>query len=186
MKKAQSFARILSKVLEVLYWLGAAAMVGVLVCALTIRDRFGAALFLLNGELSVCGFEITVSDGGTANPTAIALFAAAGILLLSLMAMVFRNVYLILKTTQGQTWFSEGGTPFQSHVVRMLRETGIFLMAGPMVGLVMSTAARLVLGVDAVELSLRLDGFMLGLLVLCLSQMFAYGQTLQSEVDGLL
>ena len=44
----------------------------------------------------------------------------------ALMAMVFRNVYLIFKTAEGKTWFSKGATPFQPDIVRMVREIGIF------------------------------------------------------------
>ena len=66
------------------------------------------------------------------------------VIILSLMAMVFRNLYLIIKR-------SETGTPFQPDNIRMLREIGIFAIAIPIVGLIMSIVCRLVLGVDAVE-----------------------------------
>ena len=46
---------------------------------------------------------------------------------LELMAWVFRNVHLVLRTTQGQTKFSVGKTPFQTANVRMLLQAGIFL-----------------------------------------------------------
>lgn len=98
---------------------------------------------------------------------------------MSLMAMVFRNLYLIIKK-------SEGSTPFQKDNIRMLREIGIFSMVIPAVGLIMSTIIRLAAGVDAVEVSMHMDGFMMGIIVLCLTQFFAHGAELEKDVDGLL
>ncbi|MCI8497508.1 MAG: hypothetical protein HFE85_04585, partial [Clostridiales bacterium] len=97
----------------------------------------------------------------------------------SLMAMVFRNLYLIVKK-------SEDTTPFQKDNIRMLKEIGIFSIAVPIVGLIMSIIIRLVLGVDTVETSVRLDGFVMGIIVLCLTQFFAHGAELEKDVDGLL
>lgn len=62
------------------------------------------------------------------------------------MAMVFRNVYLIFRTAKGKTWFAKGDTPFQKDIVRMVREIGIFYLAVPIVSLLMSVVAVLVLG----------------------------------------
>lgn len=190
MKVLNRFAVILSKVMEVLHWLAAVSMVVLLVGSLAFRKPLEALLSenirLFGGTLSTCGFEIAVADGDTVNMTAVTLFAAAGILLLPLMAMVFRNVYLILRTVQGQTWFSEGSTPFQTNVTRMLREIGIFSIAVPVVGLVMSAVARGVIGYETAEISVSLNTLVMGLLILCLSQAFAYGAELQQDVDGLL
>ena len=70
--------------------------------------------------------------------------------------------------------------------VRMVREIGIFLIAIPAVQLVMSIVARIALGPDTVESGLNMAGVFTGLVVLALSQYFAYGTQLQSDVDGLL
>lgn len=188
--KLDRFALFLSKTMEVLHWLAAASMAVLLVCSLTMRDRLGALLSRgvpsFGTTLTTCGFEVEVVNAGAVNMTAVALFAVTALLLLPLMAMVFRNVYLILKTAKGKTWFAEGGTPFQAPVIRMLREIGIFLIAVPAVGLLMSVIARAIIGVETAELSVRFDSLALGVLVLCLTQAFTYGQTLQNDVDGLL
>ncbi len=68
----------------------------------------------------------------------------------------------------------------------MLREIGIFCISVPIVGLVMCTAARLILGVDAVETSVNIYGFSMGLIVLCLTQIFAHGAALEKDVEGLV
>ena len=95
------------------------------------------------------------------------------------MAMVFRNLYLIIKK-------SEGTTPFQKDNVRMLREIGIFTIAIPVIGFVMSVIARLAIGYEVAEISNSMDGFIMGIIVLCLTQFFAHGVELENDVDGLL
>ena len=50
----------------------------------------------------------------------------------------------------------------------------------------MSVVIRLVLGVDTVETSVAFDGFVMGLIVLCLTQFFAHGVELEKDVNGLL
>ena len=103
-----------------------------------------------------------------------------------LMAMIFRNVYLIFKTAEGETKFSQGKTPFQKDNIRMVREIGIFCIAIPVVELIVSVIARIVLPVGVVETSVEMTGVFMGLVVLCLSQFFAYGMELQEDVDGLV
>ena len=133
------------------------------------------------------GFRLGVLTAeGIVSWAAFRLFSAAAFLLLPLMAMVFRNIQLILRTAKGKTWFSQGSTPFQKDIVRMVREIGIFSLAVPVIGLLLSFLARLVLGAETAELSVNFGGLVTGLVVLSLSQIFAYGMSLQKEVDGLL
>lgn len=68
----------------------------------------------------------------------------------------------------------------------MQQKFGIFLIAVPVTGLIISIIARAVIGVEIAEISVRFDGIIIGLLVLCLSNFFAYGSELQKDVDGLL
>ena len=57
----------------------------------------------------------------------------------------------------------------------MLREIGIFAISIPLAGLALSIVCRLILGTDTVETSVRLYGFSMGLVILCLTQFFASG-----------
>ena len=107
-------------------------------------------------------------------------------LTLALMGMCARNVHLIFKTSEGLTSFSRGKTPFQPDNIRMVREIGIFLIAIPVVQLIMSIVARIALGPDVVESSLNTVNLFTGLVVLALSQYFAYGMQLEQDVDGLV
>ncbi len=172
--------KVLARVVEIAHWIGAVGMLAGLVLVLTLEQSAVSAVPGSAGAAAaVYGFELAVVDeAGTPDLAALRLFLPVGAVLMALMAMVFRNVHLILKQ-------SEAATPFQPDNVRMVREIGWFLMAVPVVGLVMSVAARLVLG-PQLEASVRLDGLLVGLVVLCLSQVFVRGMALESDVDGLL
>ena len=95
------------------------------------------------------------------------------------VAMIFRNLHLIFKK-------SENSTPFQKDNVRMMREIGIFAIAIPVIGFIMSVITRLVCGVDFAEISIDMGGISMGIIVLCFSQFFAHGVELENDVDGLL
>lgn len=186
MKGLTKFAIVLSKLLEVLHFIGAISM------AVMFAVSFFAKGWLVDilahqDKLDVYGFSINILDvSGIVNVSAVRIYIITAFIFLLLMAMVIRNVYLIFKTSEGKTWFSNGDTPFQKDIVRMVREIGIFYCAIVVVGLIMSVIARLMLGFDFAEISVDLSGLVKGVLILCLSQSFAYGMKLQSDVDGLI
>lgn len=176
--------KISMNILEVGHWVALVLMVGALISALAAPQFLGNFVGLDTSgaviPLSVYGFELEVPVvNGQLDTTTFALFAIGAILNFGLMAMVFRNLHLIIRK-------SDGTTPFQKDNVRMLKEIGIFFISVYLVGLIMSIVARLVLGWDMVETSVRVDGILTGLVVLCLTQYFAYGMKLQNDVDGLL
>ena len=190
-KKLNLLALIVSKFLEILHWLAAALMLCLLALSLAAPNWLSGLLAQgaqrFGRELTTYGFTLTVAGAdGSVNLAAVALFTVGAISILSLMAMVFRNVYLIFRTAKGKTWFAKGDTPFQKDIVRMVREIGIFYLAVPIVSLLMSVVAVLVLGADAAEPSVNFEGVVTGILLLCLSQVFAYGAQLERDVDGLL
>lgn len=99
--------------------------------------------------------------------------------------MVTRNITLISRSLAAQPEFSETNTPFTPDNVRMVREIGLFCVSISLWGLV---ATWVVFGVSggAVETSWSQMGLLLGLVVLWLSTMFAYGHRLQDDVEGLV
>lgn len=183
-------ATVLTKLLEVGYSIMAVGLtVGLIMFAL---DRAGLAE-LVQGEpeigqtLTVHGFSIGISNpDGSLNNTAVIIFLITGALVAELMAWVFRNTNLILRTSQGETKFSKGNTFFQKDNVRMLREIGIFFIAITVVQFVMSAIAVMLLGLDNAELSVGMQNIVMGLLMLCLSLAFAQGEQMQKDVDGLV
>lgn len=180
-------ATAVAKIMEVFYWVA----VGLLVASLIVYFFDGSLLKYLmdigNGEFAVAGYSINVLDN--AGHFITALFVSAlliGIIVCGLMAMIFRNIYLIFKTTAGKTSFSKGETPFQPDNVRMLREIGIFAIAIPVVEFIGDVVIKLIVDVEIVESSVSFTGIVLGIVLLCLSQFFAYGMQLQKDSDGLL
>ena len=184
MKNLNKVVKILAKVLEIVHWVGAGLMVAVAICSKAAPQWLGSFIdinSLENGaEASAYGFEVGVTNSvGEVNLTTLMLFAIGSVIIFALVAMIFRNIHLIIKK-------SESETPFNKDNTRMVREIGIFSIGIPVVGLIMSTIIRLVIGVDATEISVSSYGFVMGIIVLCLTQFFAYGAELEKDVDGLL
>ena len=50
----------------------------------------------------------------------------------------------------------------------------------------MSVIARIVIGVENAEIYNGFEGFVIGIVVLCITQFFAQGIELEKDVDGLL
>ncbi|MDE5946303.1 MAG: hypothetical protein K2G63_03200 [Oscillospiraceae bacterium] len=189
MKGINKATIIIAKILEVGYWIATVCMIILLVYSTAFKSQLSNVVSDMKDsglEISASGFEIMIADeDGNINAKAITVFAIDGIMASALMAMIFRNVYLIVKTANGKTNFSKGNSPFQKDIIRMIREIGIFCIAISVIGIIVQTVAGVVLGSD-IEVSVRLDRIVIGLMMICLSNYFAYGSELQKDVDGLL
>ncbi len=184
MKNINKIALATAKIMEILHWLGAAVLLLVAIFSAAAGEWFGSLLSQGVAEqgntISVYGFEVAILNAqNQINTTTLLLFSIAAVIIFSLMAMCFRNVYLIIKKSQNST-------PFQKDNIRMIRELGIFFIAMPVVGLLASGIIRLITGVDAAETAVNLSGFAIGILFLCLTQFFAHGMELEEDVDGLV
>lgn len=187
MKKNDARLNRAAKVMEVFHWVVVGLMIASLLAYFVDKSLLRYLVNIGNGEFVVPGYSINVLDAHGALQGS--LFVSAlitGVIVCGLMAMVFRNIYLIFKTTAGQTKFSKGPTPFQPANVRMLREVGIFVLSIPVIEFAIDNIAKLAAGADAVESSVSVSGLVFGIALLCLSQFFAYGTQLQSDADGLL
>lgn len=185
MKGIGKFAKIVTRILEVFHWVAVGLMTAATVCAAAAPQYIGyfvdfEAKECCGAELEVYGFEVNAAvTNGTVDMMTFLLFGIGSVVILALMAMVFRNLNLIFKK-------SEGTTPFQADIIRKMKEIGIFSIAVPVVGLIMSTVVHLAVGVDAVETHMDMSGILLGIIVLCLTQYFIHGAELETDVDGLL
>lgn len=184
MKVANKISMVVLKILEIVHWIGAVSMIVAVVLSLLGNaglERMVDFAGAVGGDaaFTAYGFEVSCVDLARApDLKAVALFAVGGTLIFALMAMVFRNAYLIIRRSQD-------ATPFQKDNLRMVREIGIFTIAVPVVALIMSWIIRLAFG-GGVETSVRFDSAVIGIVALALSNAFAYGMELQSDVDGLL
>lgn len=180
---------ILAKIAEVLHWCLAGIMFILGIVAITqpkvLTSWSGNPMLRGETNLSCYGFEAAVINAdGAVQSGAVIFFAFGSVIVLSLMAMIFRNVYLILKTAKGKTWFAKGDTPFQKNIVRMFREIGIFFIGVS----VMTLISEIVVNFTGGELS---SGFnylscFIGLVFLCISEFFNYGTRLEKDLDGLV
>lgn len=185
MKGIGKIASVVTKVCEIFHWVGAGLMAAAAVCALIEPSWMGYfiefdAKECCGANLSVYGFEVNAAvTDGKVDAVAFLLFGCGAVLILALMAMIFRNLSSIVKN-------AEENTPFQAKNVRLFREVGYFAMGVPVVGLIMSVITRLALGVDVAEISNNFGGFVIGIVVLCITEFFARGVALEEEVDGLV
>lgn len=180
---------ILAKIAEVLHWCLAGIMLVVAFVVIKWPDSLNGWLnnpmLSQDTNLSCYGFEaVVMGTDGTIQPGAAFFFALGSVVVLSLMAMIFRNVYLILKTAKGQTWFAKGNTPFQKNIVRMFREIGIFFISVS----VMTIISEIVVNLTGGELSNGFNylSYFIGLVFLCISEFFNYGTRLEKDLDGLV
>ena len=185
MKGLNKLGKVLTKILEVFQWVGAALMLAATVCSVAAPDLVKYfvsfdAKECCGANLTVYGFEVNAPVvNGVVDLSSFVIFGIGAVIILVAMAMIFRNLHLIFKK-------SENDTPFQKDNVRLVREIGIFTIAIPVIGFIVSVIARLVTGVETAEISIDMSGILMGIIVLCLSQFFAHGVALENDVDGLL
>ena len=185
MKSLNTFGKAITKIFEVFHWIGAVGMaiaaIGI-IFANNIVENFRSLVAenITREDLSVYGFQMGAPVANEElNVADFIIFCIGAALLMVVVAMIFRNLHLIFKK-------SENSTPFQKDNVRMMREIGIFAIAIPVIGFIMSVITRLVCGVDFAEISIDMGGISMGIIVLCFSQFFAHGVELENDVDGLL
>ena len=135
-------------------------------------------LELIGNAFSDALFDTTTESVGALRLTSIIPAMIVAAISCAAFAMIFRNIYLILKTANGKTPFSKGETPFQNDITRMVREIGIFLIGLFCVQLVGSFLTTFV--------STNLLYLMIGILMLCLSSIFGYGEKLENDSEGLI
>ena len=185
MKRIDKLGATITKILEVCHWVGTALMVAATICSLAAPEWVGYfvgfdATECCGADLNVYGFRVTAPVvNGNVDMTTFFLFGIGAVIILALMAMVFRDLHLIFRK-------SENTTPFQEDNIRMLKQIGIISIAVPLVGFIMSIITRLVIGADAAEISVSQSGIVMGIIVLCLTQYFIHGAKLENDVDGLL
>lgn len=190
MKKVNRIALVVAKIIEIFHWAGTVGMFALLLSSLLAKDWLRNILtndILFDETLSTCGFEVIIfNEAGVLNTTAVSVFAMGAVVILALIALLFRYVYLILKDTEVCKGFSEGSSPFKAGVVGKLYKIGSLSIALPVVGVVMGIVSCCIIGTESVKISLRFDGIIIGILVLCLTQFFSYGIDIQGDIDGLV
>lgn len=182
MNKLNTVAKIITKILEVIHWISAIFMAvcgGAAVIAPDMLYKLVDVESLkVSTDTSVYGFDVNVLNAaGEFDTVTFALFSAGAFVIFVAVAMIFRNINIIIKK-------SENSTPFQSDNIRMLREIGIFSIAIPIVGLIITALIRIIN--PDIEASVNQSGIIMGIIVLCLTQVFVRGAEMEKDVDGLV
>jgi len=184
----KKFVPAMAKFLEIFFLIFTAAAVFFTVMSAVNPDWVYSVLKvgLDSPEMNVLGFGVHIADGaGNVLKAPMLILFAISIPVSLCMVMIFRNIYLIYKTAAGKTWFSKGETPFQKDIVRMVREIGIFSVTMPVLQFI-GTAIIKLISRGAVETHVLLTGLIFGIIVISISEFFAYGMKLEEDVEGLV
>ncbi len=166
--------KIITRTLEVF------AIIGTILClGMTVMAFVNPQWLLENGTMTVNGIEISKPLERIANPSIpMAIIFLTGAVATVLAALMLHRMHGIIVETMA-------GRPFQPCTVKWMKQIGYCAVVMPLVGALMSTVAMLI-NVDGIYATLDLSGLLMGVLVLCLTHVFAYGLELQKDVDGLL
>ncbi len=195
MKFVNKLTMVLAKICEVILWLGVAFAIGfIIVCAINfnmVSETLLKSDFMENGCLTGYGLDINAMNAtGEINMSAVIIFFIGAMLSFALMAMVFRNVYLIMKKLSGKNKTNEIISPFNKDIIRMTKEIGIFTIAIPVMCFILSiiaTGISFANGTAAeISVNIGIESIMVALVSFCLTNVFTYGASLEKDVDGLL
>ncbi len=182
MKGKAKAGYVLARISEVIFWLAAAIQAAAFAVTAVIPEKM-SSLYDVSASAD-WGVMVKSVSGGVGIMASRAfnvgwylLQTAAGAVEMVLVALVFRRVWQIIRLS----WDS---TPFQKPVVAKIRQIGWLVIAEPLVTL----AVNLVSGLIWRGYSYVVDvtGIITGVIVLALSQIFAYGVKLEDDVEGLL
>ena len=173
MKVINKIAIIILKILEVSHWVATVLMALATASSLIAPEKVTnfVDFDIVEGydkvELTVYGFEVdALVTNGDVDMTAFFLFGIGATIVLELMAMVFRNLYLIFKKMENTTAVSKDNAC-------LLKEIGIFSIAILVVECIMSIIIRFVISTDIAQVSVSLGGIIMGVIVFCLTRYFA-------------
>ena len=166
--------KVITLIMEIVAIIGAVLQLSVVVMAFVDPQ-----LLLENGTFNINGIDITKPLHLIENPSIpLAIVFLSGAIAMSITALMVHRMHGIIVETMA-------GKPFQPCTVKWMKQIGYCAVVMPLVSAVMSIVAMLI-SVDGIHATLDLSGLLMGILVLCLTHVFAYGLELQKDVDGLL
>lgn len=179
---------VISKIVELASWLGVA--LGLLCFAGSFnKDVTREIVAGKSGMVQGIGFELgLITNTGVINYFAVSMYYIGVVIAFALIALIFRNLDIILHTISGRYEKAESTSPFQKDVVKRVKRIGILSIAMPVVSFVITAITYVISLINGypVDVSMSLEGVVIGLVCLCLTQIFSYGAKLEEEVDGLL
>lgn len=179
---------VISKIAEIAAWIGVVA--GLICFAGSFnKDVTQEIVAVEPNMMQSIGFELgVITDAGVINYFAVSMYFLGTVIAEALIALIFRNLDIILHTISGRYEKAESTSPFQKDVVKRVKKIGILSIAMPVFAFVLTAIVYVVSLINGtpVDVSVSLEGVVIGLVCLCLTQIFSYGAQLEEEVDGLL
>ncbi len=169
--KLRSITTTLSKIAEIIAWLISGILAIFLIVFLAMKDKITEVL------QNSTDIDIFVSTNDNNYIPAVVIIILSGIILSSLMALMFRNVNLVFKNTNT-------GSPFSLSNVKRVRQIGYLALSIPAIELI--TNLFLSIFTNELNYTIDLNEIIFGLIILCLAQYFAYGTSLENDVNGLV
>ncbi len=172
--KLRNVTAILSRIVQIVTIIVDVFLAIMLVLILIMRNTIGPAMQNGDIEVTITGLE-NLPNGDYVTPLVILIFSA--IIIVALVSFMFRNVYLIFKNTNTES-------PFALSNVKRIRQIGYMALAIPTVEFL----ANAILSTFSQELNFTVgvEEFLYGMIILCLAQYFAYGASLEKDVNGLV
>ncbi len=178
MKSSQlrNFTATLSKIVEILLCASAGILVSIGLLFLILQQKISQAI---QGGLSI----LEVSDINLTNISAenqiyiLAFILFFSAILMVIFSRIFRNIHRIFQNTNTES-------PFAPANINLVKQIGFFAISIPICKIMRSLILGLIL--KNFQISVELNELLLGLIVLCLSQYFAYGSSLEQDVNGLV
>jgi len=174
--KLRNFTAVLSKVIEIIAWVCTG------ICALALVGFFFSKEQLVEimqneGTLQIIPGTAQIGSITENYVPIITLIMISAIIVLILVAIMFRNINLIFKN-------SDKESPFSEKNVTLIKQIGYIAIATPIIEMIFSG----MLGAlsNYYDFDLDLVQIIFGLIILCLSQFFAYGASLEKDVNGLV
>lgn len=189
MKRINKAIIVMSKIVEVFMWVGAAlsAAVAVVLCMGKWEwMKYFTSVSPADTDLRLGSVSVHVQYFGQPNQSAFIFYFVVYSLTVVLAALIFRKLYLVFKTAEGETAMAKGNTPFQPENVRMIRQIGLLTIGIPVFHALVAVFSMIFFHGISVSYSVDFTYFFMGFIALSLSQYFAYGVELQNEVDGLV
>ena len=177
--KLRDVTAVLAKIMEIISYVG----IGLGVFGIGILLFFRNEVAANYDEAIKPNLTASSGDFNLSNLTAdnfVPVFVAMGIfflIIIALTAVMFRNVNKVFKTTNTES-------PFAPANVDRIKKIGYIAISFPILKILFNIVAGLIL--KDVTVGIELSEIVFGLIILCLSQYFAYGASLEKDVNGLL
>lgn len=182
MRQLYKSAYVCSKVLEVFVWITLAGVLFFLgVCVFSgnsIIEKIADGTFGFNStnfgglQLRIQNSDITVT---------VLIFMGVAIMAVAIcMIYICRQINIMFRSVY------HGNTPFTKENINRIKSMGMVLIVYNIFDLILGILMNAAVNNGNITISFGFNGFMTGVLLICLSGIFSYGIKLQQEVDETL